>query len=168
MDTKAPAVPPEGVSPNSPSNLRGRFPGLARWSFAVLACALLGGGGYWAWQAWSGRNDATESLITADVQRGDLEDTVTATGTLQPKDYVDVGTQVSGQLKKIHVEVGAIVAAKQLLAEIDPSVYQSKVDGDNALLLNLNAQLADRTAQPLQRGDSSPFFSPGRPVCVCG
>ena len=147
MDTKAPAVPPEGVSPNSPSNLRGRFPGLARWSFAVLACALLAGGGYWAWQAWSGRNDATESLITADVQRGDLEDTVTATGTLQPKDYVDVGTQVSGQIKKIHVEVGAVVAAKQLLAEIDPSVYQSKVDGDNALLLNLNAQLADRMAQ---------------------
>ena len=108
---------------------------------------MLGGGGYYAWQVWFGQKSPAESLITADVSRGDLEDTVTATGTLQPKDYVDVGTQVSGQLKKIYVEVGAVVTAKQLLAEIDPSVYQSKVDGDNALLLNLQAQLADRTAQ---------------------
>jgi macrolide-specific efflux system membrane fusion protein len=81
------------------------------------------------------------------AQRGDLEDTVTATGTLQPKDFVDVGTQVSGQLKKLLVEVGAVVKAGQLLAEIDPSVYQSKVDGDRAQLLNQHAQLADREAQ---------------------
>jgi len=138
---------PHGGLPISASSLRDRLPVLARWGLVVVACAVLAGGGYWAWQLWSGRKGATESLITADVQRGDLEDTVTATGSLQPKDYVDVGTQVSGQLKKIHVEIGAIVTAKQLLAEIDPSVYQAKVDGDNALLLNLQAQLADRVAQ---------------------
>ena len=79
--------------------------------------------------------------------RGDLEDTVTATGTLQPKEFVDVGTQVSGQVKLLLVEVGAVVKAGQLLAEIDPSVYQAKVDGDRAQLLNQHAQLADRTAQ---------------------
>ena len=76
-----------------------------------------------------------------------LEDTVTATGTLQPKEFVDVGTQVSGQLKKLLVAVGDGVKAAQLLAEIDPSVYQAKVDGDRAQLLNQHAQLADRVAQ---------------------
>jgi macrolide-specific efflux system membrane fusion protein len=81
------------------------------------------------------------------VTRGNLEDTVTATGTLQPKDFVDVGTQVSGQLKRLLVDIGAVVKAKDLLAEIDPSVYQAKVDGDRAQLLNQQAQLADKQAQ---------------------
>ncbi len=89
-----------------------------------------------------GQDNDTDSLITAVAQRGDLEDTVTATGTLQPKHFVDVGTQVSGQVKKLLVDVGAVVKAKQLLAEIDPSVYQAKVDGDRAQLLNQQAQFA--------------------------
>ena len=72
---------------------------------------------------------------------------MTATGTLQPKDFVDVGTQVSGQVKKLLVDIGAIVKKGQLLAEIDPSVYQAKVDGDRAQLLNQQAQLADKQAQ---------------------
>jgi len=59
------------------------------------------------------------------VTRGNLEDTVTAIGTLQPKEFVDVGTRVSGQLKKLRVDIGAVVTKGQLLAEIDPSVYQA-------------------------------------------
>jgi macrolide-specific efflux system membrane fusion protein len=113
----------------------------------LAACALLAAGGYYGWRTWYGQNSANTALLTALAQRGNLEDTVTATGTLQPKDYVDVGTQVSGQLKKLHVDIGDVVTAKQLLAEIDPSVYQAKVDGDRAQLLNQKAQLADKQAQ---------------------
>jgi macrolide-specific efflux system membrane fusion protein len=108
---------------------------------------LLAGGGYYAWQTWFAQGSSVGTVLTALVTRGNLEDTVTATGTLQPKDFVDVGTQVSGQLKKLHVDIGAIVKAKDLLAEIDPSVYQAKVDGDQAQLLNQQAQLADKQAQ---------------------
>jgi macrolide-specific efflux system membrane fusion protein len=108
---------------------------------------LLAGGGYYAWQTWFAQGSSVGTVLTAPVTRGNLEDTVTATGTLQPKDFVDVGTQVSGQLKKLHVDIGAIVKAKDLLAEIDPSVYQAKVDGDQAQLLNQEAQLADKQAQ---------------------
>jgi membrane fusion protein, macrolide-specific efflux system len=113
----------------------------------VAVLALLAAGAYFAWDAWF--NDDTEagSVLTAVAVRGPVEDVVTATGTLQPKDFVDVGTQVSGQLRKLHVDVGATVKAGQLLAEIDPSVYQSKVDADRAQLLNQQAQLADRQAQ---------------------
>jgi macrolide-specific efflux system membrane fusion protein len=113
-------------------------------------CALLAGGGWYAWHAWAGQaagGAGGAGVVTAVALRGDLEDTVTATGTLQPKDFVDVGTQVSGQLRRLLVEVGAVVKAGQLLAEIDPSVYQAKVDGDRAQLLNQRAQLADREAQ---------------------
>jgi len=123
------------------------MPRAARWALVLAACALLAGGGYYAWWTGFGQDSPADSLITAVAQRGDLEDTVTATGTLQPKDFVDVGTQVSGQLKKLFVEVGAVVKAKDLLAEIDPSVYQSKVDADRAQLLNQQAQITDRQAQ---------------------
>ncbi len=122
---------------------------LGRLVLILAACALLAGGAYYAWQRWSAQNSPATSHLTAVVTRGDLEDTVTATGTLQPKDYVDVGTQVSGQLKQLHVDVGAVVKKGQLLAEIDPSVYQAKVDGDRAQLLNQQAQLADKQAQLL-------------------
>jgi macrolide-specific efflux system membrane fusion protein len=121
--------------------------GLLRLALVLAACALLAAGGYYAWRTWLAPDAARVSVVTATAQRGNLEDTVTATGTLQPKEFVDVGTQVSGQLKKLHVEVGAVVKAGQLLAEIDPSVYQARVDGDRAQLLNQHAQLADRQAQ---------------------
>ncbi len=134
----------------SPARVQPRMSRLRRPALillAVLAAALLAGGGYYAWQAWFGAGDAADGLLTAPVTRGDIEDTVTATGTLQPKDYVDVGTQVSGQLKKLLVEIGAVVTKGQLLAEIDPTVYQSKVDADHAQLLNQQAQITDRQAQ---------------------
>jgi macrolide-specific efflux system membrane fusion protein len=114
---------------------------------AVLAACAALAGGYYAWQTWWGGSDPADGLLTATVTRGDIEDTVTATGTLQPKDYVDVGTQVSGQLKKLLVDIGAVVTKGQLLAEIDPTVYQSKVDADHAQLLNQQAQITDRQAQ---------------------
>ena len=119
----------------------------ARTVLAVIAIAILAGGGYYAWQTWGAAANGGAQLATAVVQRGDLEDSVTATGTLQPRDFVDVGTQVSGQIKKLYVEIGSTVKSGQLLAEIDSTVYTSKVDGDHAQLTNLNAQLADRESQ---------------------
>jgi macrolide-specific efflux system membrane fusion protein len=118
-----------------------------RAAAALIGALALTFGSYWGWRTWASSSDAATRLVTATVQRGSVEDAVTATGTLQPRDYVDVGTQVSGQLKKLHVEIGTTVKAGQLLAEIDPTVYLSRVDADRAQLQNLNAQLAERKAQ---------------------
>ncbi|MGA7985231.1 MAG: efflux RND transporter periplasmic adaptor subunit, partial [Burkholderiales bacterium] len=123
-----------------------------RFALVLVACVVLAAAGYYGWRTWSGRASANPGLITATAQRGNLEDAITATGTLQPKDFVDVGTQVSGQLKTLLVDIGAVVKTGQLLAEIDPSVYQAKVDGDQAQLLNLQAQLADKQAQLVLAG----------------
>jgi len=114
---------------------------------AALAVAILAGAGYFGWTKWVAPADPATGYATATVQRGDLEDVVTATGTLQPRDFVDVGTQVSGQLRKLHVEIGAVVKEGDLLAEIDPTVFKARVDADRAQLANLRAQLADRAAQ---------------------
>ena len=146
-DTETPIAATDRVPSVAPQRVRARWLRFGRPALVAAACALLALGGYYAWQTWFGQESSSGGLITAVAQRGNLEDTVTATGTLQPKDFVDVGTQVSGQLKKLLVGIGAVVKAKDLLAEIDPSVYQAKVDGDRAQLLNQQAQLADKQAQ---------------------
>lgn len=99
-----------------------------------------------AWYFLLGQQRGGPELVTAPVERTDIEDSVTALGTLEPLNYVDVGTQVSGQLKVLHVIEGQQVEEGQLLAEIDPTIYLAKVEATEAQLENLKAQLADREA----------------------
>ena len=109
-----------------------------------LLTLALAGGGWWAWKAWSAGAKKSDELIFATVQRGDIEDLVGATGSLQPRDYVDVGAQVSGQLKKLHVEVGTEVKEGQLLAEIDAEQSAARVDANRASLRAQQATLVER------------------------
>lgn len=122
--------------------------GWKRPAFILLGlAAIVGASAALVWPRLFGNGNPAANYQFAAVTRGDIEDVVTATGTLQPRDYVDVGAQVSGQLKKIHVEVGSVVKAGDLLGEIDSTVYLSKVDASRAQLRNLRAQLKDREAQ---------------------
>ncbi len=91
--------------------------------------------------------DGGVTYRTATVTRGDIEQTVTALGALQPKVYVDVGAQVSGTLEKVHVNIGDLVAKDQLLAEVDPTLYEAAVASDNAQLKDLGAQIRGQEAQ---------------------
>lgn len=129
------------TAPSAPKPRR-----LRRAVIALVTLGVLGAGGRFAWTTYFAKPDELARYQFAAVTRGDIEDVVTATGTLQPRDYVDVGAQVSGQLKKIHVEIGSEVKAGDLLAEIDPVVLQSRVDATRAQLRNLRAQLMDREA----------------------
>lgn len=115
------------------------------WIIAALAVLGAGGGGAWYW--WTARADTRPAPRTQAVAIGSVEDTVSAVGTLQPQNYVDVGVQVSGQLRKIHVTYGQKVEQGELLAEIDPTVFEARVAADQAQLLNLRAQVNERTAQ---------------------
>lgn len=123
--------------------------GMARFSFIVLLPLALGLTviAALAWFLWLAPQNGSDDYLTAEVQRSDIEDSVTALGTLGPLEYVDVGTQVSGQLMRLHVELGDRVEQGQLLAEIDPTLYLARVEASTAQLENLRAQLADRQAQ---------------------
>ncbi|MXR28378.1 MULTISPECIES: efflux RND transporter periplasmic adaptor subunit [Pseudomonas] len=110
----------------------------------LLTFALLPAVAFAAWQAVA---PSRESLITAPVTRGDIENSVTALGTLQPRRYVDVGAQASGQIRKIHVEAGDEVREGQLLVEIDPSTQKAKLDAGRFSIENLKAQLQEQRAQ---------------------
>lgn len=118
-----------------------------RWVVLAVGLLVLGGSGGFVW--WQSRAKGADLSLyqLVKVQRMDLEDLVTATGSLQPREYVDVGAQVSGQLKKIYVEIGSVVQAGDLLAEIDPTVYRANVDARRAQLKNLQAGLLDKRSQ---------------------
>lgn len=116
-----------------------------RWPW-LLAALLMAGGGYY-YYAGLQAPEVAPAFQTAVVTRGDIEISVNAIAKMQPKTYVDVGTQVSGQLRVIHPDVGNVVKKGDLLAEIDPTVYQTRVAGDRASLDNLRAQLAQAEAQ---------------------
>lgn len=113
------------------------------WLSVLLVVVVLGIGA-WLWPAGDG---GAGQWRTAEVERTDIEDLVTALGTLEPLDYVDVGAQVSGQLEKLHVDVGDKVQEGQLLAEIDASVQQARVEEGEAQLDALRAQLEQQRAE---------------------
>jgi macrolide-specific efflux system membrane fusion protein len=97
--------------------------------------------------AWQMLPPGRDKFATVQVSRGDIESSVTALGTLQPRRYVDVGAQASGQIHKIHVEVGDVVKEGQLLVEIDPSTQQARLDAGSFSIENLKAQLQEQRAQ---------------------
>jgi macrolide-specific efflux system membrane fusion protein len=133
----------ETMTRPKPSEAGRRMPGGR--ALVVAALALLAAGGLY-WQ-FGGPAAGTAEPATAAVVRGDVTDTVSALGNLQPRDYVDLGAQVSGQLKTIHVKIGQQVEKGALLAEIDPVVLNAKVEAGRASLASQRAQLVDKEAQ---------------------
>jgi membrane fusion protein, macrolide-specific efflux system len=115
-----------------------------RWVYVVPV--IVAAGVLFAWLL-SGKGSTADTFVTAKVQKGTIEETVSAVGVVQPLEYVDVGTQVTGQLKTLHVAIGDRVKEKDLLAEIDPTLFIAAVDKTRANLDNLRAQLTDKLAQ---------------------
>lgn len=98
-----------------------------------------------AWYFLSPKEQAPQ-YITASVAKGDIEDSVLATGILEATKMVSVGAQVSGQVKKMYVELGDQVKQGQLIAEIDSVRQKNDVKTAEASIKNQQAQLAVRQA----------------------
>ncbi|WP_168416989.1 MacA family efflux pump subunit [Acinetobacter indicus] len=84
--------------------------------------------------------------ITAAVSRGDIENSVLATGVLEATKMVSVGAQVSGQVRKMYVELGDQVKQGQLIAQIDSVRQENELKTAEASIKNQQAQLAVRQA----------------------
>ena len=117
-------------------------PRQTRRALLIIPCLLLAA----ALAAWPLLTPGRDAYDTVPVTRGDIESSVTALGTLQPRQYVDVGAQASGQIHKIHVDVGTEVKEGQLLVEIDPSTQTAKLDASRFAIDNLKAQLQEQGA----------------------
>ncbi len=99
--------------------------------------------------AWQLLPDDAAQRPFVQVARGNIESSVTALGTLQPRQYVDVGAQASGQIRTLHVEVGDTVKQGQLLVEIDPSTQQAQLDAERYAIETLKAQVKEQQAEHL-------------------
>ena len=87
------------------------------------------------------RNGGATSYQTATITRGPITQAVTATGTLNPVVNVQVGSQVSGNIAKLFVDFNSQVKAGQVVAQIDPALFQATVTQAEGDLANAQATL---------------------------
>ena len=141
---------PANASPAKPAQPAGFFSRFGRrirkhpLIITALIVALAVGAGYVV-QTRSANGGGTP--IVEPAVRGDIEEVVTALGSLLPLTSVDVGAQVSGQLSTLAVQIGDTVEKGQKLAEIEAAVTAARVEAGTAQVLSLQAQLAERQSK---------------------
>ena len=106
----------------------------------IMLAVLLAGFYFW--------NDDSSSAqyLTARVERGNLRNTVTATGTLQAVTTVQVGSQASGTISALYADFNSIVKKGQVIAQLDPAVTKAQVEQAQANLQQARASLAQAKA----------------------
>ena len=105
---------------------------------AVVLLAVVAGGLY----AWYSRRNRTEVQVnTTPLTRGDVVDTVGATGTLQAVTTVQVGSQVSGNIQWLGADFNSIVKKGQVIARLDPSLFDAQLNQVQANLVQARANL---------------------------
>lgn len=121
---------------------------LPRIVIAAMAAACLG----W-WALGRSKPAAPMSFRTVAVSRGDITQSVSGSGTLSAITTVEVGTQVSGKIIKLHVDYNDQVKKEQLIAEIDPTSYQARLVQAEADLLSARATLELRQLNAQRSGE---------------
>ena len=121
----------------------------SRLGLAALALIILAGGGYAVWRANGNGGDAPKFKLSK-AESGPLTAVVSATGTLNPVVSVQVGSQVSGQIKEILVDFNSPVKENQLIARIDPETFQYRVRQAEADLEAARAAVGVQQAEVLR------------------
>ncbi len=108
---------------------------------AAIAVVVIGLGIWWLTHRGKSPDESLEP-ITVEVRRGPLRVTVSATGLLEPLTTVEVKSRSGGEISKMYVEPGDYVQAGQIIAQLDPTELQSKVDQARAQADSSQARLA--------------------------
>jgi len=123
---------------------RVQSPARRRWLWPVIILLVLAAAAYWF---MGSRGDSgVQGYRTDAVTRGEIRTAISATGTLSATATVDVGTQVSGILQTVDVDYNDAVKKNQVIARIDPSTYQARLDQANASLASARAGLNEAQA----------------------
>jgi len=107
-----------------------------------VAIVALAAAGFYFW----GGNAGAAQYLTAKVERGNLRNTVTATGTLQAVTTVQVGSQASGTISALYADYNSVVKKGQVVAQLDPAVLKAQVEQARANLQQAQASLAQAKA----------------------
>jgi len=116
---------------------------LRTWLIRVVVLALVAGGGFAGWRYWQSSTFKTldQRYQFEDVGKGDVTQTVTANGTLNPVVLVSVGTQVSGTVRKLYADFNSTVKAGEILLELDPTLFRAAVEQSRGNIANATAAL---------------------------
>jgi HlyD family secretion protein len=128
------------------------------WLRFIGAAALLAGIVAAALWYYTTRNNITVQYRTAPVTRGDLTVIVTATGTVQPVNQVDVGTEISGTIRTVEVDYNDRVKVGQVLARIDTDKLQAQVLQSQSTLESAEARLIEAQATVTEARDNLERF----------
>lgn len=115
-------------------------------SITVILLAVLGAAG---WFFWGKQSASAEEYLTAKIERGDIRNSVFATGTLQAVTTVQVGSQVSGTIQSLNADFNTKVRRGQVVAQLDPSILQAQVASQRANVEQARASAADAQAKLL-------------------
>src|ERR1051325_2772906 len=111
-------------------------------TIGAAGLVLLAVAAYYFW----GGNASAAQYLTARVDRGNLRNTVTATGTLQAVTTVQVGSQGSGTISALYADYNSVVKKGQVIAQLDPAVSKAQVDQARANLQQAQAALQQARA----------------------
>ena len=111
----------------------------------VIFLAILFAGGYFLYPM-IGPKGPNQKFRTVKVERGEISSIVTATGTINPVITVLVGSQVSGTIKALHADFNSRVREGEVIAQIDPAIFEAQVEQGRANLLNAQANLLNAQA----------------------
>ena len=121
------------------------------WAALVLLAAGVAGAWFWFGQRQAA---AAPQYTTQAVTRGPLTVTVTANGTLQPTTQVAIGSELSGTVSRVHVDVNDRVKKGQVLVELDDARLRDQAVGSRAALAAAEAQLAQARATATEARDT--------------
>lgn len=113
---------------------------------SVVVVAALVGAGLWTYLYAQSRGNAPK-YRTARVEQGPLTAAVSASGNLNAVTTVQVGSQVSGQIKELHADFNTLVKRSQVIARIDPAIFEAKVSQARADLASAQATVLNQEAQ---------------------
>jgi HlyD family secretion protein len=111
-----------------------------RKTLLLLVAVIVIGAGAYGYYRYTHKVEPP-TITTARVTRGDLAETVAATGALQAVTTVQVGTQVSGTIQELNADFNSLVRKGQVLARLDPSLIQSQIEQAGANLIRAEADL---------------------------
>ena len=107
----------------------------------LIILLILGVGGYFIYDSFFKVKDEKVEFITKKAKKGSFSKKVDATGEIFATELIDVGAQVSGQIKKLYVKLGDQVKKGDMIASIDSSTQQNSIDNKEAQLAIYKAQL---------------------------
>ena len=107
----------------------------------LIILLILGVGGYFIYDNFFKVKDEKVEFITKKAKKGSFSKKVDATGEIFATELIDVGAQVSGQIKKLYVKLGDQVKKGDMIASIDSSTQQNSIDNKEAQLAIYKAQL---------------------------